>query len=590
MTEKPWHPDGTVLLLCLLALALYLPGFTWGIPFATGPERIHAWGNDDAAPLAALAEMHDTFVVAPPNRNVAYPWFHYFLLGASCAPYLLYQRLTGGFTHPSAIFPFGFTDPSTALRHLSWIVRSWSIVLAVAAVLGAYYTAKHLWGRTAGFVSAIFTLLLFPMAYYAKLTNPDMPVLGWTSLTLAMFALCLRKGATVKRGAWFAAFLALAAATKDQSLGSFVFLVPVLLWVHLRSGRPDHIRGWKSIWAAPLATAASFFVVYVFASGIPVDPGRYQQHATKVLFAGTTRGLYLRHPATFSGLMAQARDVAGYLVDVMSWPLLLVAVAGVVLALFKDRLSLTLLLSSAGFFLMLLPVGMSRVHYSLPIALPLTAFAGYAVSEAIEAGRLWRLSAIAATAGIAGLLLLQTIDLTHDMLRDSRYEAGDWLDRYTKPGDRVMHFGFASKMPRLRTDVGQIRINQESEALPSIEANHPEFIVIVPQDINEHRLRVEWRKGLNSAISPLSPDLFSKLVDQSLGYTLVAKFETPRLMPWLNRPFLSYPTVNPPVQIFARSDRAAGLPKLEPWYAAQHYTHAIRVKEITVDHPGPRAQ
>jgi 4-amino-4-deoxy-L-arabinose transferase-like glycosyltransferase len=435
----------------------------------------------------------------------------------------------------------------------------------------------------AGFVSAIFTLLLFPMAYYAKLSNPDMPVLGWTSLTLAMFALCLRQGITVKRGAWFAAFLALAAATKDQSLGSFVFLVPVLLWKHLRSGRPDHIRQWKSIWAAPLATGASFLVVYVIASGIPVDPVRYQQHAAKVLFAGTTRGLYLRHPATPSGLFAQVSDVAGYLVDVMSWPLLLVAAVGALLALWKDRLPLALLLSSAGFFLMLLTVGMSRVHYSLPIALPLTAFAGYAISQAIKAGGGVRLGGLTAAAGITGLLLLQTIDLTHDMLRDSRYEAGDWLDHYTRPGDRVMHFGFAAKMPRLRAEVGQIRINLQSEALPSILADRPEFVVIVPQDINENRHRIEWRRGLNSAIAPLNPELFAQLVDESLGYRLVAKFQTPRLLPWLNRPFLSYPTVNPPVQIFARADRTAGLAKLEAWYDAPHYPRFVRVTELTVN-------
>jgi hypothetical protein len=146
-----------------------------------------------------------------------------------------------------------------------------------------------------------------------------------------------------------------------------------------------------------------------------------------------------------------------------------------------------------------------------------------------------------------------------------------------------MHFGFASKMPRLRTEVGQIRINLQSEALPSILAERPEFVVIVPQDINENRHRLEWRRGLNSVIAPLNTELFAQLVDESLGYRLVAKFQTPRLLPWLNRPFLSYPTVNPPVQIFARADRAAGLAKLEAWYDAPHYPRFVRVTELTVN-------
>src|SRR5688500_17008107 len=90
--------------LALVTLLVYLPGLTWGIPYASGPERVHSWGNDDAAPLAALAEMHDTFVIAPPNRNVAYPWFHYFLMACAMAPYLVWLYATGGFSHPSPVF------------------------------------------------------------------------------------------------------------------------------------------------------------------------------------------------------------------------------------------------------------------------------------------------------------------------------------------------------------------------------------------------------------------------------------------------------------------------------------------------------
>src|SRR3954452_10501931 len=108
--RNTWRLDREALLLIVLAQLTYLPGFTWGIPVATGPERVHAWGNDDAAPLSALAEMHDTFVQKPVFRNTAYPWFHYLLMGSSCFPYLLYLRITGGFDHPSATYPFGFKD------------------------------------------------------------------------------------------------------------------------------------------------------------------------------------------------------------------------------------------------------------------------------------------------------------------------------------------------------------------------------------------------------------------------------------------------------------------------------------------------
>jgi hypothetical protein len=577
--------DKEALILAVLALALYLPGFTWGIPSASRLERVHAWGNDDTAPLSALAEMHDTFVAKPPFRNVAYPWFPYFVMGASCAPYLLVQKFTGGFTHASPQYPYGFTDPVSAFRQLSWIVRSWSILLALAVVVGAYYTARFLWNRRAGFLSGIFAMLLFPMAYYAKMTNPDMPTLGWTSLGLAMFALCLRHGATVTRGVWLAAFIALAVASKDQSAGSFVFLVPVLFGWHLRHGMPDRIGHWKSLWAAPAAAVGAFLAVYVFASGIPFDPGRYRDHVQKILSVGTTRDLYLRHPASSAGYLAQAQDIFGYLVDVMSWPLLLVVLAGLALAVRKDRLSLLLVLSSLGFVGILLPTGFCRIHYLLPVALPLTAFAGLALDTALASGRAWRFAAITTAVGIAGLLLLETVDLTHDMLHDSRYAAGEWLDRQMRSGDRVMHFGFASKMPWLRADVEQIRIIPQDQALSAVREDRPEFIAIIPQDINPNRERVEWREGLSSVIAPLPPDVFEGLVDESLGYRLVARFQSPRLLPWLERPFLSYSSVNPPVQIFERLDRAAGMARLEPWRTAPYYPHFIRVREITVDNP-----
>jgi hypothetical protein len=78
--------DRTPLLLVLLALALYLPAFGWGMPTITGRDRIHSWGNDDLVPLAPLAEMYNTFVREEPNRNVAYPWVHYALVAGAYSP------------------------------------------------------------------------------------------------------------------------------------------------------------------------------------------------------------------------------------------------------------------------------------------------------------------------------------------------------------------------------------------------------------------------------------------------------------------------------------------------------------------------
>lgn len=577
--------DRCAVWLALMAVCVYLPGITWGLPHATNYERTHAWGNDDAAPLAALAEMHDTFVAPAPNRNVAYPWGHYFVMACAMAPYMAWLMVSGQFAHPMSTFPFGLIDPVGAFKILGLLCRAVSILLGVAAVIGVYLGARVLWGQRAGCIAAVFTMLLFPMAYYARLTNPDMPVLGWTSLALAIVAVSLRGGLTVKRGLWLGIFVALAGATKDQAAGSFMLVAPLLGWIQWRSGNADRLFGWYSKGTPIVAAVVSLFLAYCLMSGIFVDPARFAQHLEKLSSASMTRDLYLRHPLSWAGTVQQLQDLFGYLLDVMSPPLLFTACAGILLAMVRDKRSLGILLSSLGFLIVLTPVGMSRVHYLLPVALPLTYFAGYALDHLLKSP-VWRLPAALACGLMTGWLFLQTVDLIHDMLSDSRYAAGEWLDQRLSSGDRVMHFGYASKLPHLRADVRNLHIVHEKEAISAIKESRPEFILVIPQDMNEWRQRLEWRNGLNSAISPFSKKMFDQLVDGTLGYRLVEKFHTPRLIPWLDRPFLSYASVNPPVQVFMREDRAGRLAAVEPWYEAPYGLALGRVREVTADHPG----
>jgi hypothetical protein len=581
--------DFLPLILVFFTLAVYLPGSGWGIPYPTGKERTYAWGNDDLVPLHALAEMHNTFVVAKPDRNIAYPWFHYFLLACAYSPYLIYLFFTGGLTNPEGVYPFGLSDPVSAFRYLSWIGRSVTMLLALATVLGSYYTGKYLWNKKVGFLAAIFTILMFPMAYYARLGNLDVPVLGWTSLALAVFALSLRHGLTLKRAVWFGVFVALTAATKgiSQAAGSFLFLPGVLLWLHLRSGKEDRLWRWTSVWAAPSAGAMGFIITFIIANGIVVDPQRYVQHITK-LARVTTKAIYLRYPATPSGFAAQARDLLGYLVDVMSWPLLLIAAVGIMLAIRRDRLALTLALSSLSFFLLLTVVRFSKLHYLLPVALPLNLFAAYALVAGFEYGRRIRAITVIAIIGVSGYLLLQTLDLTHDMMHDSRYAASAWMSEHMQPGSSMLYFGTGMATPAISGDIKTIRVLKRELALPTILENKPDFIFVIPLDFNQERHRVEWRYGPHAIYSDYLPaDVFAKLEDGSLGYRPVAQFQTPRLFPWINRPFLSYPTVNPPIHFFAREDRVPEAPKLQVWDTAPHNPRFSRVRELTVDNPLP---
>jgi hypothetical protein len=256
----------------------------------------------------------------------------------------------------------------------------------------------------------------------------------------------------------------------------------------------------------------------------------------------------------------------------MTWPLLLMSIAGIILAVRNDRRALTLLLASIGFLAILIPVRFGRIHYLMPVALPLMLFVAYACIWAMKRTASIRVPVLGIALVGVGMLLLQNIDLAHAMVRDSRYAAALWMDEHVYPGDHVLHFGATLNLPPMGGDIEGIHVDRRAEARPALVRGLADFVVVVPDDTNEERRRVRWREGRHSVHSDyMRPEDFDALADGSLGYRLVAKFQTPRLMPWLPRPFLSYSSVNPPVHIFAREDRAAGMPRLEPWWTAPHY-------------------
>jgi hypothetical protein len=570
--------DPLLWLMVAATLALVLPVAHWGIPHVTADRRAHAWGNDDAIPLAPLAELHNALVEAKPDRNVAYPMLHYLLLGGAYAPYLGALWLRGELEQPSASYPFGLADPERAFHVLSWIGRSLSILLALACVAGVYWTARTLWDRSAGACAALAWLLAFPFVYFAPLGNPDGPMLAWTSLGLAATAAVLRNGLTTGRAALLGACVACAGATKDQAAASFVLVAPALLGLHFASGAPSRWRGFEGRWVSPAIAAASLLVVFVLASGIPLDPKRFLQHTALVLSVGpgVGRALYLRHPRDLAGALAQATDLACHLVDVLGVLLIPVA-AGLALAAWRDRRALVLALSSAGMFLVLMPVGMSRIHYLLPVALPLCAFAGFAFS-ALRARAPRGVAALLAL-GLLGWHSLRTLDLIHAMRNDSRYAASAWLDAHARPGDAVLYFGAPYKNPFLRAEVASLGVDPRELGRERL-ATRPAFVITQPEDTNQKRERVEWRRGpLSVRNDYVAEDVWRDLTRGALGYRLVAQFQTPRLLPFAYRPALPYASVNPPVQIFAREDRAAGEPALPAWEEAPHNPPVWRVNE-----------
>jgi hypothetical protein len=577
--------DRPLLFLVAAALVLYVPGMSWGIPHATGPDRLHAWGNDDQVPLPPLTELHASLTEPGPGRNVAYPYFHYLLVGAAYTPYLGYLYATGKMSSVSGVYPFGLTDPVASFTMLTWIGRFVTLILALGVVVSAYITGRALQDRLLGTIAGAFAMVMFPMTYYAKSGNLDVPVLAWTSMAIAVGILVVTSGMTVKRAVLLGGFIALAGATKDQAAGSFFLFMPVVLWHHWRSRTVHRLGRWEGVWAAPAAGAAAAVGTFVLASGIPLDPRRFIDHLTLARSVGTgSSGLFDRHAATLSGYAAQVTDILFNLADMLSPLIFILAAVGTGVALRKRHPSALLLLSSIGFVVMILPVRLTRIHHTFPIAWPLTILAAYAVWAGIKRGGRTR-TVSTVFGGLATVLaLLPSLDIAHAMIWDSRYDAQEWLDERLVPGDVVLFFGAPLKNPYFAAETETIAIDQPDNAASTIRERRPEYIIAMPEDTDELRNRVEWREGPLSVRNAYVPaPLFAALADGSLGYRLAARFQTPRLLPWSYRPHLSYATVNPPIHLFARTDLAGDAPALEPWSTAPHNPPVYRVNE-----PPPR--
>jgi len=554
-------------IVAILALVLYVPGVWWGAPHVTAPDRIRPWGVDDETPLGPLAEIHN--ILEPkPDRNLGYPLMYSFMVAAAYSPYIGWLVARGELRSPSPVFPYGFDDPSGPLAVLAGIAHLVTMLTAVVTGLAAYDAGRVAAGARGGALFAALALLAFPMVYYARTGNVDVPMLCFMALAFAAFTRCVVHGVTMRRCIALGAAAGFALATKEAALGAFLPMPFVLLALRRRELNDAGGMTTSAAWRPLLAGLGTALLALGAGSGLFVDPGRYIAHVQFIsgrldtLAEGGTQVIQT-FPYTFSGHVAYAGALILGLADILTWPGLLLALAGGLLAtLRRERLALLLLPALAYIAWMFLVLRAAQLRYMLPGAFLLSVFAAYAV---VRAGS-WRTARYAAGVVVAFILsvqVLRALDLTHQMINDSRYAASAWLAQRLAPGDRIEHFGPAQKLPPLETgvvsafaapyhgmyvtpDVGDSAIAQ---ILAGWAQRRPSYVLSIPDFTSEPD-------------SPYSrsfpPPLYEAMLAGESSYTLVAFFQTPRLLPWLRLPRLDYPTVNPPIRIFAPADSSAG--------------------------------
>ena len=532
----------------ILAVILYLPGIDWGLPYATGPDRVYVWAYDDLSPRAALREVYQTLAHSTAERWLAYPLQHHFLLVAAYSPYFVWLKLNGQFLQPSGVYPFGLVDPVSAFRVITLIARLVSVFMAAGCVMIAYLIGSILWDKKTGILAATITLLAYPMFYYTKTANLEVPYLFWTSLGLLVFARILTSGMSVKRAAWLGVFAGLATATKDQAAGFFILMPVVLAPIYIRDWKAARISKWRPLLTLLIAGS----VTYALGSGLVLDPERYFMHlkwlfGSEGMLAQEFVDLYspsLRYPSTVFGAFGLTLAVLSALLKFLGPVILAVGCYALIQVALHEPKKLAFGLPALGYFVFfILPYHWFFLRYAIPLAFVFGVYAARGMVMILGAMERFRLARVAFIGLAFAWPICLCLYILFQMQMDARYAAAEWLAAQMAQGDSIANCANTSALPRLREDVHILELEGGTAAISQLAEERPEFVLMMP----------DWSSTPGMRYSRYCTDeLYQKLMDGSLGYHLVAEFgvDTPGVSH-----LLDYPSVNPPVQIFEREEQ-----------------------------------
>lgn len=536
----------------IAATLLLIPGMTWGIPSATGPEMIRGWDVDGVAGMAVLSELHNLLVDPSPSWYVAYPMFHYLLQGAVYAPYVAGLVLTGGLASPLGEFPFGFADPAGAIATLHVLSRVIAILMGAGIVTAAYLTVRRLSTRGGALLAAAVVLTAEPLIYYSHTGNLDVPALFWISLALLLSVRASIDGLTTRRAVGIGILSGIAVATKDQA---YAVLVPGLLWLavrHLRRQRDDAatLTPASPPTAPLLALGASGALALAIAGGIVFWPGRFVAHVRYLLdfetsFANVRHPTYLTllRDATPAGMVALVGDTLHAVREAVGLPVAMLGLIALPLALARARETRMLAWSAVGLLVLaIFPIHHMQYRYAL---FPIYAMACcIGVAARLFAGR--SAGYRAAAFGVAGAALaweaVRAADFVRQQQLDARYPAGAYAAAHMAAGDEAGYFGGTHQLPHLPAGVRPVWLfGDDADAVLDVRERRFRWIVVATDYFS-----AESRQ--HSAIMPDS--VFDALVNGSYGYRLAAQFSTPSL---IGREPYYLPYVNPRVRIFERA-------------------------------------
>jgi len=488
------------------------------------------------------------------------------LLAGTYAPYLAVLHFTGGWRHPIAEYPYGFTNPEHVLWMLSMIGRALNVAFTLGTVALTYAIGSRLAGRNVGRLAAWFVATAYPVVFYAHTTNLDPAYVFWLALALYS-AIGASETERVAPWAWLGFAAAMAVSTKEQGLG-FVLPLPVLA-LAIRVRAADSLR---PCWSRPVWwMAIAGLVTAVLANNVLYNPrgfiGRLAFMAGRPL-EPVDRALLPVEFAWFKGTqeLVYLQQVWDGVDSAFGHALTLVVVLGVLALWRRPRAALWLVVPAIclhyfGLRGMVVapnePTLVVTVRYLIPIMI-VGAVAAAMLLTQLAAGtraRGVRAVVVGATAVLVALGLARAVELDRLLVRDPRYQAEAWMRAHVPAGAAIEVYQDREHLPRFRSDWTVQDVPMEQRSIAALQERHPDFIVLSSASHGSiaHARTEDWH-ATHTWVRPVGPavELEHALEGGKMPYRAAAEFGQ---QPHLLRAKIT--SLNPTITIYARQPAPA---------------------------------
>lgn len=556
------------ILLFLISLFLNIYGLWWGLP------NCYTWSTDDLTPTQPLLIAKNFLRI-----NSQYPIFHFVLQFMFYAPYLLYLYLTGGLISPHSSFPYGFTDPLTSLTVLLVISRVISAVMGSLTVVFVYLSVKTLYGKKAGFFSALSVCLCYIFIKYSHFGNLDIPYTFWFTIAIYFYARLLKTYNT-KYYVLLGAFSALSICTKDQIMGFFIFLPAALLALHFK----HHFKalGIKRTFLNKkiIYCILAFVLVYLVFNNVLIDFEGYK-YRIHHFASGEATDDSAQFPNTFLGQIQLFQDFVYKLEDSVGLGLFFLFLIGFFYHIYKfDDYTFAFLIPLFSYYIFCF----GRLYFVwyrvlIPVIIVLSFFAGRFLSDLVKRVNIKKfVYPLIILIFVYSFLHGFSADLS--LVYDSRHSAEKWMIENVEKDARIEVYSDQKYLPRFFAlgfkNVSRIFFSYKGTGTPpemlfkpiidqpdleSLKARNPDYIILpgARYEKLQHTLLLQgWLEKKEAELSNTKESeeeirsYMELLLSEKAGYNVIKVFNNK--IPFSPEPPFLEKRINIPVIILKRED------------------------------------